>query len=131
MDDSRNGLETRGATIAIYTDMRRFMFLVLPIAWMLGGCLPNPQSEWTSSEGGSRRSTLVDPTILAQSTAPPGAGGFVDFDWGSAFSFSARDGDRGDGPRAREHAHPTVRHAFGAVHHSMSRSGGGGGGRRR
>jgi hypothetical protein len=107
--------------------MTRLMVLVLPIVWMLGGCLPNPQSEWTSSEGGSQRSTLVDPTILAQSTAPPG---FFDFDWGYAFSFSQSDGERGDGARAREHAHPTVGHSFGAMggeHRATSRSSGGGG----
>jgi len=105
VNGARNALGSDGATVANCTDMTRWMVFVLPIAWMLGGCLPNPQSEWTSSEGGSQRSTLVDPTILAQSTAPPG---FFDFDWGYAVSFSRSDGERGDGARAREHAHPTV-----------------------
>ena len=129
--------ENAGAAIADCTNMARFTFLVLPIAWLLGGCLPNPQSEWTSSEGGSQRSTLVDPTILAQSTPPPGAGGFVDFDWGGAFSFSTSDADRADGPRARDRAHPAVGRASGAMageRHATSRGGGGGhssGGRRR
>jgi hypothetical protein len=110
--------------------MTRLIFLALPIAWLLGGCLPNPQSEWTSSEGGSQRSTLVDPTILAQSTAPPG-GGFFDFDWGSVFSFSASD-DRDNVSRERTHAHPTVEHRFGTMtsgdHRASSRISGGGGG---
>jgi hypothetical protein len=126
-----------GAPIAKYTDMPRFIFIVLPIAWTLGGCLPNPQSEWISSEGSSQRSTLEDPTILAQSTAPPAGGGFFDFDWGSAFSFSGSDDDHGAGPHARERARPTVEHRFGAMtgdHRVSIRSGGGshsGGARRR
>ena len=29
--------------------------------------MPNPQSEWTTSEGGEQRSTLEDPTLIAAS----------------------------------------------------------------
>jgi hypothetical protein len=117
--------------------MARRFFLVLSIAWTLGGCLPNPQSEWTSSAGGSQRSTLEDPTILAGSTVPPGGGGIFDFDWGSAFSFWGSRDDHG-GPGTRDRAHPIVEHrvaTLGAGHVTSSRSsgggGGGGGGRRR
>ena len=34
------------------------------------GCLPNPQSEWVTSEGGEQRSTLDDATIQSASCAP-------------------------------------------------------------
>ncbi len=115
--------------------MRRILSFVLPIAFALGGCLPNPQSEWTSSEGGSQRSTLEDPTILAQSTAPPGLGGFFDFDWALLWS---SDGDSGDhdhaGVRTRERAHPSAGFATRVTHQTsvhQASSGGGGGGRHR
>ena len=57
-------------------DMRGLLLLLLPMSLSIG-CLPNPQSEWTSSEGGSQRSTLDDPTIAAQSTVPSIDLGFV------------------------------------------------------
>jgi hypothetical protein len=49
--------------------MRRLLLLLLPLSFSLG-CLPNPQSEWVSSEGGEQRATTDDPTILAASTFP-------------------------------------------------------------
>jgi hypothetical protein len=111
--------------------MRRLLSLIVPVAFTLGGCLPNPQSEWTSSAGGLQRSTLEDPTILAQSTVPPPGSGFFDFDWTLLWS----DGDPGGpdhaGVRARERAHPSsagfasrVVHET-SVHHVSSSSGGG------
>ncbi|HEX4516052.1 MAG TPA: hypothetical protein VGH87_14785 [Polyangiaceae bacterium] len=53
--------------------MRRFI-LPLLLAIATSGCLglPNPQSEWTSSEGGEQRSTLDDETIQAGNTFPQG-----------------------------------------------------------
>ena len=45
-------------------DMRRLILLiVLAIATSGCMCLPNPQSEWTTSEGGEQRSTLDDATL--------------------------------------------------------------------
>ncbi len=55
--------------------MRRFiLFVILAIATSGCMCLPNPQSEWTTSEGGEQRSTLDDATIQAGNTFPQGCG---------------------------------------------------------
>ena len=51
--------------------MRAILLLILPVSLSLG-CLPNPQSEWVTSEGGEQRATTDDPTILAGSTLPDG-----------------------------------------------------------
>jgi hypothetical protein len=59
--------------------MRPFLLLLVSVALSLGcGCLPNPQSEWTSSEGGTQVSTLDDPVITDNSTLPTFD---VDTDW--------------------------------------------------
>ncbi len=87
--------------------MRPVLLVLLPVSMSLGCmCLPNPQSEWTTSEGGEQRSTLQDPTIQAAATFPPALD--VDVDWGSSTpehgerrerAHVAHSGFRGDGHR--------------------------------
>jgi len=50
--------------------MKRWFLVLLLLAGT--GCLglPNPQSEWTTSEGGEQRSTFEDTTVMAGNTIP-------------------------------------------------------------
>jgi hypothetical protein len=77
----------------------RALLLLFTLCLSLG-CLPNPQSEWVSSEGGEQRATTDDPTILAGSTLPD-----VDVVWdGSSHHWV-------------HHAHTRVAHSHARSHH--------------
>jgi len=96
--------------------MRRLLALLLVLGST--GCigLPNPQSEWLTSDGSVQRSTLDDPTIAAGSTAPD----FGDWEPGQVHFAHDRSGASGT-----VHGVGHVGHVGHAGHSGGGHSGGG------
>jgi len=60
--------------------MQRIILFLFAISTAACDCLPNPQSEWVTSEGGEQRSTVTDRTFT-----PPNADSCECNEWHSGW----------------------------------------------